>query len=394
MHIIAAALAVSGGLLSACSGSEGGSAGSSGGGSGDGGESAAAGSGGTSSNAGASGDGGASGSGGGAGTTAGSGGSSASCPMHHDACGCQEVECGAWDACIAGRCAQPIAAPTRAWAVDSDAFYWLENALNLYSLYRLNDDSDTAELVGTDLSNGRGSGALALDEQYVYLAAHDSTSSLALRIAKSGGDAEVLASAPGLVQSDSNSGIGVDGTHVFWVGERGIYRAPLGGGSSELWTRHDCTTDLLVFGTNVYFACNYNGVIRFRSTSDPPNLTGDSLPVFGQGYDEGRLKADSGMLYWKTGDQELARAPLAGGSSTPFSIPFAHLYDFGVDGGRVYVAAAIQTDVLSGLARFGSFGDPAHTVLTEDGGGDINDVYAATNAWVYYGGRGIFRIAK
>jgi hypothetical protein len=214
-----------------------------------------------------------------------------------------------------------------------------------------------------------------------------------LRAPRTGGPLEVIASQPLEISSNSEPGIGLDGSHVFWVGERGIYRAPRAGGTPELWIRDYCVSDLLIQDGTAFFSCVYDANIRAVATDAAPISDVSTVVPLSLAFHAGPLRLHEGTLYFRSEAAEIGRQRRGSTSVEKLDLRGSGaVRGFDVVDGAVIAAVANGAET-SSLLRLAAFKGPP-TVLVSGDDQHVKRVYASTEAWTYWQGQGVFRVPR
>jgi hypothetical protein len=243
-----------------------------------------------------------------------------------------ELALGDYGLCAKGTCADKLDTFPVSIARDATHVYWLVEDVaspESYFLRRAPLAGGAAELVTeTGFLEGGWSTppALAVDQTSVYFTEVFGGGNRIYKAPKSGGAASVLCEDDGL--GADHPAIISDGTHVYWLTEIGIYRAPVAGGSSELWFKRVCLERLWLDGQYAVFSCGDD--ISTRQLAKPPSDQYINADVSISANGLASFAADATHFWWTT-VTEIRRAPKAGGASTAVLNAGAPIVGLGLD---------------------------------------------------------------
>jgi hypothetical protein len=221
--------------------------------------------------------------------------------------------------CAKGSCAEQLSPEiVRTLARDASHVYWAEDdpaAADTYVIKRAPAAGGPAEMVAQTPEIGALASpplALAVDASNVYFTEPTSTGTRIHKVPKAGGTPPSLVAEDTAGDNAYRQAIFSDGTRVHWLGDNGIYRAPVAGGAAELWFKYACLVRLMLDGTKAVFSCGDS--IMLRDLAQPPSADYQpDLAIIAN--DLNHIAADATHFYWAS-PTKISRVPKSGGAST------------------------------------------------------------------------------
>ncbi len=199
-----------------------------------------------------------------------------------DHCGSCGAKCGATSVCVKAACAAPADHDavthfdSRMLVSDALKTYWItySQADDAYAVHALSHDGSAVLTLATNIPKPTtfNDAALAVSDTDLFLAVYGATGVTVHRAPKTGGafTAIVQATQPQLGGNQRGSFV-VSSGYAFWTGGEGVYRAPVTGGTSQLWTKTGCAEHLTAASGMIYWSC-LDGKIAYRSATSAPDL--------------------------------------------------------------------------------------------------------------------------
>jgi hypothetical protein len=237
---------------------------------------------------------------------------------------------------------------------------------------------------------------IAVDSSHVYLVTSPAEGgSAVLRIDRVGGSFEVVSQeTDGSLKTE---GIAIDGAKVYWLGSRGVYRAPIQGGPAELWIKYLGIARLAIVDHVAYISfknySSYMGTrLRYRPTHLGPELDYQVAAVPGvtippEQHKLGTFVVSSTHVHWPVGS-EIRRMPKGGGPVTSLDTGAMYIRELVMDGAGLLFIGEDANDPLIGRVQQGARA-PQHIVT-----GSWNAPkrpLAVSNAWIYWHDWGYLR---
>lgn len=232
-----------------------------------------------------------------------------------DHCGVCGRSCGGLDVCRGGECNAPLDDET--WTglgapallvADGSGAYWIRRVDDNEHLRTVaHDDAEVSTLATVGSSFGEA--ALSLTPTAVLWVRYDDGGSTVHRVPKDGGSMGSISSASATLNADQQPSLVSSSGWVLWGSGDGIRRAPLEGGSSELWRDTACVDNLTARDGFIYAACS-DGRIEYGPVSASAD---DSVASVDGGP---RFALDDEHLYYET-SAGLHRRRLTATASVP-----------------------------------------------------------------------------
>jgi hypothetical protein len=200
-----------------------------------------------------------------------------------------------------------LAAPTEpgpmAYAIDTTRAYYTTTG-GIWSVPLAGGDA-------VKLADAPGDVSIALDEAYVYWV--ERTEALLLRVSKTGGIVEVVASGTTAFSSTYSLSLAVDGSRAYWTstGAGAVFAVAKGGGGSpeRLLGGLQCPSTIRLDEESLFFAddsiaCPSDPADHPQRAIDLVSTSGGPLSVAGnaQGGLDGAFGIDANNLYWANRD--------------------------------------------------------------------------------------------